>query len=122
MKPLEEELKSALERQEAPAGFAGRVMARLPAETERHETWPSRLASLFKYPRLRWAATAALALVTIAGVWAVRRHEEHVKAEAAKAQVMFALRFAGGKLNHAMAQAEAMENKKTDTQESGNSE
>jgi negative regulator of sigma E activity len=106
MKPLEEELKAALKRQEAPAGFAGRVMARIAAEPARPRTW---LASLFRYPRLRWAATAALAAVVLTGVWEVRRHEDRMKAEAARRQVMFALHFAGGKLNLAMRQASDIE-------------
>lgn len=106
MKPLEEELKSALARQEAPAGFAGRVMARVAAEPARR---PTGLASFFRYPRLRWAATAALVFVTFAGVEAVRRHEEHMKAEAARRQVMFALHLAANKLNLAMRQANGIE-------------
>ena len=106
MKPLEEELKSALKRKEAPAGFAGGVMARIALEPAPPRTW---LASLFRYPRLRWAAPAALAAVVLTGVWVVRRHEERVKAEAARRQVMFALHFAGGKLNLAMRQASDIE-------------
>ncbi len=122
MKPLEEELKSALEKNGAPAGFTGRVMARVAREPDRPRARLRRLAMLFRYPRLRWAATAALALLTVVGVWAVRQHEEHVKAEAAKSQVMFALRFAAGKLNLAMARAEAMERKKANSDNAGDSQ
>jgi hypothetical protein len=109
MKPLEEELKSALKRQEAPAGFGGRVMARIALEPARPRAWFTSLALLFRYPRLRWAATAALALVTLAGVWEVRRHVERAKAAEARRQVMFALHLAGNKLNFAMRQASDIE-------------
>ncbi|PYV16116.1 MAG: hypothetical protein DMG21_13015 [Acidobacteria bacterium] len=116
MKPLEEELKSALVRQEAPAGFRGRLMGRIAAEPDR--PWPRlrRLISLIGYPRLRWAAAATLALLTIAGVWAVRRQEDRRKVEFASSQVMFALRFAGSKLNLAMAHAEAIERKQASSE------
>jgi hypothetical protein len=121
MKPLEEELKSALERKQAPAGFTARVMAQIAAAPPHPRVWRTTLASLFRYPRLRWAATAALALLIVAGVSLVRRHDERVKAEAAKNQVMFALHFAGSKLNLAMAHAEAIERKKTNSDNHGNS-
>jgi hypothetical protein len=114
MKPLEEELKSALRRQEAPAGFAGRVMARVASEPARRHPWLLTLRSFFEYPRLRWAATAALALVIVAGVAVARRHEERAKAEDARRQVMFALRLAGNKLNLAMRQANDIERRKSE--------
>lgn len=109
MKPMEEELKSALEGREAPAGFTERVMARIPAVPPQRRSWRTTLASLFRYPRLRWAATAALALLIVTGANLVRRHEERVKGEAARRELVFALRFAGNKLNATMRQAGAIE-------------
>ena len=117
MKPLEEKLKSALERREAPAGFTERAMARIAAAPPRPRAWRGALASLFRYPRLRWAATAALALLIVAGASLVRRHEERVRGETARRELVFALRFAGNKLNATMREAHSIERRNSETDE-----
>jgi len=102
----EEVLKRALRRQSAPAGFADRVLART-AEADAADRRPTigrpRLR-LFSWPVLRWASAATLAAALVSG-GVYRRHLEDVKAareraegEAAKQQLVLALRIAGSKL------------------------
>jgi len=101
MKDLENELRKALERREPPDGFAERVLAQLePAPTPK-PGWREAIISLVRIPRLRWAAVGVFACVLVtAGVVHYRRVEqERAAGEAAKAQVMQALRIASKKLN-----------------------
>ena len=93
MSPLENELKSAMERREPPEGFADRVMARIPPRKRR--AWSH-----------SWFAAAAAALIAIAGPAAY----EHQKAERlrregerAKAELVMALEIASEKLQHTRA-------------------
>ena len=101
----EEELKSALRRQEAPAGFAERVLARVAKETAtepapRRNPW----LTFFMQPLVRWASAAALAAALIAGGIHYRNlQRERAQGEAAKQQLMLALRIAGTKLQLAKA-------------------
>jgi len=65
MNNLDEELRRALGREEPPAGFAERVLERLPAATSNVVPISARGR---KAPRFALAAAAALAVMT-AGVW-----------------------------------------------------
>ena len=81
MNHMEHELREALKRVEPPAGFADRVMARVPAQ---RSTW---------LPR-NWRAAAAAVLVAVvgAGSWEYQRaREQRLVAEQAKAELIFAL-------------------------------
>jgi hypothetical protein len=93
---LEEELRKALRRQEAPDGFTGRLMAKLPEK--RRE--PSR----FWYAAV--AAVLAIALL-FAGLrftgMEQRRREEQVHARETERQVVFALALAMQKFEHVNA-------------------
>ncbi len=102
MKPLDEELKSALKRREPPPGFRERVAARLadPARTRLHGAHG--LAAAFRPTWIRWAAVMAAACLVLMGAWVIRRREQQRKAEAIQRQVMYALRLAAGKFNGAM--------------------
>ena len=62
MSQLDDELRTALAREEPPAGFADRVLARLPAEA------PTAAAARRVAPRTWLAAAAAFGLAT-SGVW-----------------------------------------------------
>ena len=73
---LEQELAQALARKEPPAGFDGRVRARI-------------------HRRPQWLAVAAAILVMVGVGEAWRQHEGQL----AKEQVMTAMRIAGSKLN-----------------------
>lgn len=91
---LDDELRSALRREEPSPDFAGRVMARVNAAPTRRAT----------RPWLRWAAPIAAALLLAAGGLEYR----HYQGERAKAQVMLAMRIAGGKLNKAQKKVQML--------------
>jgi hypothetical protein len=81
---LEEQLKGALARKPAPDGFAERVAARAA----------TRHAATSYAP---WWAAAAAILVMLAGGGAAYRHH---RGEAAKEQVMTAMKITAVKLHH----------------------
>lgn len=102
MKDLENELRSALKRKAPPADFAERVMARIAQEPAAlRPRWRQVLAAIWSAPRRRWAAAGALAglLIGAGAVYHHRVERERTEGEAAKAQLMQALRIASTKLN-----------------------
>ena len=108
MKPLDDELRSLLKRQEPPEGFTERVLGRLEgAAGERNST--RRPAPLWwRRPVLRWVAVAAAAcLLAVLGV-ARYQHQRRVRAQAEQAsrQAVWALTFASTELNTALEQAQ----------------
>ena len=94
-------LRSALKQKEAPANLADGVMARIARGPAARISWWSRLGRVFRTPQSRWAAAGALALALIAGgiIEHHRAELERARGEAAKAQLMQALRIASTKLN-----------------------
>jgi len=118
---MEDALKDALRRREAPAGFAERVLARVrersaakPA-TWQWESW----LQFFRQPLVQWTALAAVSAALIAGGIEYRQvQRERAQGEAAKQQLILALRIAGSKLQlakskvqHAQDQNENQEEK-----------
>ncbi len=99
MKPIEEELRSALRRQEPPEGFAARVLARVSARPAPEAARWAPLRALFHSPRWRWAAAAVAACLLVVAVHHRRQQRMEAQGEMAKAQVMKALRIASVKLN-----------------------
>lgn len=105
MDPLELKLKRALEREDPPAGFAERVMARVLEETSTAGTapreapvrwWPT---WLFR-PAWRAALAGGLAAVLLLGAGlAYRQRQERLRGEKARAELMLALEIASSKLN-----------------------
>jgi hypothetical protein len=94
MNELEDRLRHALAREKPPSGFSARVLRRVSEDVE-----PTpRLADR---PVMRWAA-AALIVAALGGALEYRSvqkaREERARGEAAKEQVMQALRIAGSKL------------------------
>jgi hypothetical protein len=91
---LEHELKRALRRESPPAGFAGRVLERIEAEqTRRRPVW--------------WrAAAASVTLGLLLGGYATHRVVEHRRGEAAKEQVLTAMRIAGEKVRYAQQEVQ----------------
>ena len=85
MKSLEDDLRAALRRQEPPPGFAARVMSRLD-RTPWWRAWR------------RWAVAAAMVLVVAAGAEYRHQRAERIAGEAARRQVLQALRITGAKL------------------------
>jgi hypothetical protein len=97
MNRLEEELKKALQRVEPPPGFAQRVLAKA-AKREQEGKRTARFWFAWLAPAgLRWASAAALCLV-LASSGLLYRHEERKRGEAAKEQLMLALRITSSKL------------------------
>lgn len=101
MKDLENELRKALERREPPDGFAERVLARLEPAPAPKPGWREALISLVRVPDLRWATAAVVAclMLTLGALHYRRVQQERAAGEAAKSQVMQALRIASSKLN-----------------------
>ena len=91
MSRLEDELRTALRREQPSAGFAERVLAR--AAEPRRSFW-----DWFRLPTFRWAMAGALALIMVAAGLEYRHEQERARGEAAKQQLMLALRITGSKL------------------------
>ena len=94
---LEVALKTALRREDAPAGFAANVLTQV---AQRDSAAPQRSwFAVFFQPPVRWAAFAALSIsLLIGGVHYRNLERERAQGEAAKQQLMLALRIAGSKL------------------------
>ena len=86
MDRLEEQIRQALARVDAPSGFAGRVTA-----SAQRRRWWGREA--------RGALAAGLVLLVVGGGAAWRRHQ----GEVAREQVMTAMRITAVKLNRIQA-------------------
>ena len=98
MKSLEENLKEALKRVDPPAGFADRVLARV-AETEREKQTLRKLwGGFFGAGVLRWAGACALCVLLALSGTLYERDMQRRRGEAAKQQLMLALRITGSKL------------------------
>jgi len=104
---FERHLKKALEPVDPPAGFAGRVMARVAAGEEarvKRSGW-SWWTELFAARGIRWALAGALCLSIAAGGALYKREQDRRMAgEQAKEQLMLALRLTASKLQLAQAQ------------------
>jgi hypothetical protein len=104
---LEEELRNAMQPEDPPDGFLERVLARTAENRQRVRT------SIFKWRNLRWAFAGAMCLLlAIAGIEYRRAQEERARGEAAKKQLMLALRIAGSKLQIAQEKIQQSGNRK----------
>ena len=120
MNRLEDELKSALRREQPPSDFTDRVMARIaqsPAKQEKErqrDGWLKRLAGFFQPHQMKWAMAGAMACLLVAAALGITLRREHQQAmeiaegEKAKEQVLLAMRIASAKLN--LAQKKVQEN------------
>jgi len=99
MNRFEDELRNALQRERPPEGFAARVLARAAAEPKPAGAW-DRLKDWFRMPVVARAALAgALCLLVVAGVqYQQRQRLERIRGEAAKQQLLLALRVTGSNL------------------------
>ncbi len=94
MSRIEDELRIELARREPPAGFADRVMARVPPA--RRRVWREH----------SWMAAAAAVLVSILGGSAYeyqRTQKMRQQGEMARAELVFALELASEKLQQTRA-------------------
>jgi hypothetical protein len=101
MRTLDDELRDALRREEPPDGFAERVLTEAAARP--HAAGTSHVpVKAARRIVIGWAAAAALIAAVAGGVQyrAVQQaREERARGEAAKEQVVRALRIAGYKLH-----------------------
>jgi hypothetical protein len=123
MKSLEDELRRALRRREPPPGFAERVLARVRQETDARNPLSNTAAKVEPARRRRWAGwvwfgprmqlgfavfAAALLLAVSLSLWhRYREEQQRIEGEAARAQVMQALRITSAKLNRVRAKVAA---------------
>lgn len=93
MNRLEDELRKALKRKAPPPGFGGRILART-AGGDRNAS----VRLLGRRP-LAWGLAGVLCiLLCIAGIEYRKAQEEMADGEAAKQQLMLALRIAGDQM------------------------
>jgi hypothetical protein len=96
MKDFEDQLRDALRPPDVPAGFAHRVLAKLP------EAYPAAAPPRLIRRRVAlWAAAVLICAGGITGLQIERARQERARGEKAREQVMLALRIAGTKLNQA---------------------
>ena len=91
MNPLDDELRRALRRVDAPEGFADRVRARIEATT-----------AVARVTNSGWVKTAVALAATLAimagGTWYRAEEQRRAQGEEAKRQVLLSLTIAGNKL------------------------
>ncbi len=93
MNRFEDDLRIAMKREEPSEGFAERVLAK--AGEAKQSTWNR----FFAWPGLKWALASAVCLMlAVGGIGYKRANDERAKGEAAKAQLMLALRITADKL------------------------
>jgi hypothetical protein len=88
---IEQELREALRRPEAPEGFASRVAARIARENE--------TAGRERAARWRAGRAAAAIIVLALGGWGGYRLDQRRRAEDAAEDALVALRIASEKIN-----------------------
>lgn len=99
---IEQELRDALHREQPPLGFAERVLARVHAEDAAPVGFWQSLFDFMRLPRFKVAMATALFVLVLGGTWQYRRYEQERKAgEAAREQLLLALRITGNKLQRA---------------------
>lgn len=114
MTPFEEQLKQALARQEPSADFTSRVLAEAARQERQKEArgWRAWFRKgWFQAPLMQaWRlAPVMAAFLLMSGVVAYREHQREVQGQAAKQQLLQALRIAGTKLHHTQLRVVAME-------------
>jgi anti-sigma-K factor RskA len=95
MTDFEDQLREALRRPEVPAGFANRVLAKLP------EAYPAQAPRPVWRRVALWAAAVLVVAASVTGWQVERARDERARGEKAREQVMLALRITGKQLNHA---------------------
>lgn len=118
----ERALKSALRRIEASHGFMDRVLVRIeeqrtaPTKAVPHNSW----FDVFTRPIFRWTAATAAAVAILVGATQYREvqaQRERAEGEAAKHQLVLALRIAGSKLQRARSKVNQIQANPPDDRE-----
>src|SRR3974377_374614 len=95
---LEDALRNALRREDASGAFAANVLARVAQRDSVAQAEQRSWFALFSQPLIRWVAFAAVSIALIIGALYYRNlQRERAQGEAAKQQLMLALRIAGSK-------------------------
>jgi hypothetical protein len=105
MDRFEQELRSALRREQPSGEFTTRVLAKVTRPAAR-EIWSR---PWLNFPRMRWAVAMVLCVVVLAGLG--YRHEQarrRAEGEAARRQVMLALRIANAKIKLAQMKVQQL--------------
>lgn len=97
---LEDALRNALRREDAPESFALKVIARAQQQSSApNEAKRTSWLSIFSQPLGRWAAVATVTVCFVIGsIYYRNLQRQRAEGEAAKQQLMLALRIAGSKL------------------------
>lgn len=100
MSRLEEELRKAMKREDPGPEFTRKVLGRVAAAPPQRSWWEALTAGL-RAPRLRWATAGVMAgALLISGGLEYRREQRvRTEGEAAKEQLVLAMRIAGSKLH-----------------------
>jgi hypothetical protein len=100
MSGLEDELRKSMRRENPGPEFTRKVMEQV-AGKKRRSWWEA----VFQAPRLRWAMAGVMAgtLLIFGGIEHRREQRVRAEGEAAKEQLVLALRIAGGKLHATQA-------------------
>ena len=105
---MDEQLRDALRREEAPPGFAERVLAAAWQQQAMRPSvayWP---AWIRRHIVPVYATALVLIVAVVMGAWEYRRYEqERREGEAARQQVLLALRIASRKLQYAQTKVNA---------------
>lgn len=105
---LESSLRQALERKDAPEWFADGVMARVRSEgMNPRRNWLAGWVGSGGW--MRWAAAVATVAIVFGGVRWEQERRQRLQGEAAKAQLMMALKMTGEKLRMAQVRVQSLE-------------
>jgi hypothetical protein len=101
MKRLEDELRNALRRRQAPQGLAERVISRIGVQAPRGGSRWGKYASFFHLPKMVWCVVAVVTcLAVFLGIAQYRSYQKtRTEGELAKSQLMLALKITGQKLS-----------------------
>jgi len=107
MSRLDDELKAALGRKEPAADVAEKLLRRMAQPAPR--SWLDELVILLRPPRLQWlAASLAILVVPFAAFEYRREREVRFQGEAAKQQLILAMKIAGTEVYHAQQKVQRM--------------
>ncbi len=86
---FEEELCRGLRQRNAPAGFADKVLSRVPEPRQLQQR---------RWPIWSWAMAAAVAIAAVLGARVEQQHQQRIAGEHARQQVLLALRITNSTL------------------------